>query len=83
MPTPPQPAYDSWRDADGTHILVQSRVEQVAVDKGHGALPSRLHHQGQVVGLGTHLIYVRFDQGGQLIALRPHHVRVLDSSGGC
>ncbi|MGH3799150.1 MAG: hypothetical protein ACRDTD_03275 [Pseudonocardiaceae bacterium] len=39
--------------------------------------------RSQVVGLGTHLIYVRFDQGGQLIALRPHLVRVLDSSGGC
>ena len=84
MPTPPpQPASDPWRDAKGTPIPLQSRVEQVTVDKGHGALPSRLHQQGQVIGRGTHLIYVRFDHGGQRIALRPHHVRVIETSGDC
>ncbi|MGH3770702.1 MAG: hypothetical protein ACRDRW_04790 [Pseudonocardiaceae bacterium] len=31
------------RDADGTLIPLQSRVDQVKVDKNHGALPARLH----------------------------------------
>lgn len=72
----PRPAYDPWRDVDGTHIAVQCRVEQVAVGKEHGALPSRLHHQGQVVGRGTNRLQVRFDDN-QLISVRPHLVRVL------
>ncbi|MGH3572591.1 MAG: hypothetical protein ACRDUW_12280 [Pseudonocardiaceae bacterium] len=75
------PDPDPWRDAKGTHIPLLSRVEQITVDKSHGALPDRLHQQGQVIGRGTHLIYVRFDHGGQLIALRPHHVRVLEEPG--
>jgi hypothetical protein len=68
---------DPWRDAEGNPIPLLSRVEQVAVDKDHGALKERLHQRGQVTGRGTRLIYVRFDQGDQLIALRPHHVRVI------
>ena len=71
------PDSDPWRDAEGVHIPIQSRVEQVAVDKNHGALRDRLHHRGQVIGRGLHLIFVRFDHGNQLIALRPHHVRVI------
>jgi hypothetical protein len=55
---------------------------QVVVDKNHGALKERLGLRAQVTGLGTHLIYVRFTQGGQLIALRPHHVRVIDAPAG-
>jgi hypothetical protein len=81
MSTPPEePASDRWRDADGNHISLQNRVEQVAVDKNHGALRDRLHERGQVIGRGTRLIYVRFDYGNQLIALWPHHVRVIDGS---
>ncbi|MGH3777746.1 MAG: hypothetical protein ACRDRR_18790 [Pseudonocardiaceae bacterium] len=84
MPTPPaQPASDPWRDAEGTHIPVQCRIEQVAEDAEHGALPSRLHQQGQVIGRGTNLVYVLFDHGNQMIALRPHLVRVLEAPGGC
>ncbi len=84
MPTPPpRPAADPWRDAEGTPIPLQSRVEQVVVDKEHGALPSRLHQQGQVTGRGTNLVYVLFDHGNQLIALRPHLVRVLDTPDSC
>jgi hypothetical protein len=52
------------------------------VDKAHGALPSRLHQQGEVIGRSAHLVYVRFERGHQLIALRPHLVRVLDVPGG-
>lgn len=77
-PPPPRPAADPWRDAAGIHICLHSRVEQITVDRTHGALRERLHHRGHVVGRGSHLIYVRFDRGNQLVALRPHHVRVLD-----
>jgi hypothetical protein len=84
MPTSPaQPACDPWRDAEGTDISFQSRVEQVVVDTEHGALASRLHQQGQVIGRGTNLVYVRFDRGNQMIALRPHLLRVLDTPDGC
>jgi len=80
---PPRPASDSWRDAEGTPIPLHSRVEQVVVDTQHGALPCRLHQQGQVIGRGTALLYIRFTQGNELIALRPHLVRVLDTPDGC
>jgi hypothetical protein len=83
MPTPPpQPSADPWLDAEGTHISFQSRVEQVTVDIEHGALPCRLHQQGQVIGRGTNLVYVIFDRGSHLTALRPHHVRVLGTPDG-
>jgi hypothetical protein len=75
------PLPDPWRDADGNHISLQCRVEQVAVDKNHGALRDRLHERGQVIGRGTRLIYVRFDRVGQFVALWPHHVRVIDDGG--
>lgn len=78
----PTPSSDPWRDAEGNPISLQSWVEQVVVDKNHGALRERLHQRGQVTGLGTHLIYVRFHQGGQLIALYPHHVRVIPEPAG-
>ena len=85
MPTaPPRPASDPWRDAEGTPIPLHSRVEQITVDAEHGALPSRLHQQGQVTGRGTGgLVYVRFEHENQLIALRPHLLRVLDTPDGC
>jgi len=89
MPTPPAPLAsdpwgdaDPWRDAEGTHISLRSRVEQVAVDIEQGALPSRLHQQGQVVSRGTYLVHVIFDHSNQLTALRPHLLRVLKAPGG-
>ena len=81
--SPARSASGPWRDAEGTPIPLQSRVEQVVVDKEHGALSCRLHQQGQVIGQGTNLLYVRFDRGNQLIALRPHLVRVLETPDGC
>jgi hypothetical protein len=78
----PTPSSAPWRDAEGTPISLQSWVEQVVVDKNHGALKERLGLRGEVTGLGTHMIYVRFEQGGQLIALRPHHVRVIEAPAG-
>ncbi len=84
MPTAPaHPASDPLRDAEGTPIALQSRVEQVTVDKEYGALPCRLHQTGRVTGLCTTLVYVLFDHENQLIALPPHVLRVLDTSDGC
>jgi hypothetical protein len=83
VPTPAPLASHPLRDADGNPIPLQSRVEQVVVDKKHGALPSRLHQQGQVIGQSAHLLYVRFNHENQLIALWPHLVRVLEAPDGC
>jgi hypothetical protein len=71
-------------DAEGTRIYLSSqvRVEQVAVDEAHGALPSRLHRQGEVIGRGRDRLYVRFDLEYQLVILRPHLVRVLTTPDG-
>ncbi|MGH3963966.1 MAG: hypothetical protein ACRDRY_12030 [Pseudonocardiaceae bacterium] len=74
----PRPAHDPWCDVDGTHIsLFGSRVEQVAENPEHEGLFSRLHQQGQVLGRGLDLIYIRFDGESQLLSLRPHLVRLL------
>ncbi len=78
----PRPVYDWWRDAEATPIPEQCRVEQIAVSKEHGALPSRLHQHGQVVRRGHHRLYLLFDRDDQLTSLRPHLVRVLTTSGG-
>lgn len=69
------------RDIEDTPIPLYSRVEQVVVDEEHGALFSRLHQQGEVVGRGTHLLYVRFESDRETIALRPELVRVLPTDG--
>ncbi|MGH3838595.1 MAG: hypothetical protein ACRDSF_23310 [Pseudonocardiaceae bacterium] len=73
-----RPTYDFWRDADGVRIPERCRVEQVAVSKEHGALPSRLHQQGEVVGRGTTRLYVQFPTA--ITGVRPHLVRVCDGS---
>jgi hypothetical protein len=78
----PRPVNDPWRDAQGTHIAL-FRIEQIAVNKEHGVLPSRLHQQGRVINRGHNRLYVRFDDDNQLISLRPHLVRVLDAPRGC
>ena len=80
MPARP---YDPWRDADGVPIPQQGRIEQVAVGKGHGALPSRLHKQGQVLGRGLTRLIVQFDDESTVVRIRPHLVRVLTTPGGC
>jgi hypothetical protein len=76
---PPRKTYNRWRDVDGTPIPLLCRIEQIAVSKEHGALPSRLHQQGQVIGRGTNRLQVRFDDN-QVISLRPHLVRVLENT---
>lgn len=63
-------------DAEGTRIpLVESRVEQIAVDEAHGALASRLHQQGEVIGRDRDLVYVRFEY--HLTSLPPGLVRLV------
>ncbi|MGH3809356.1 MAG: hypothetical protein ACRDRU_22575 [Pseudonocardiaceae bacterium] len=57
---PPRPGYDPWRDAHGTPIPPQCRIEQIAVAKEHGALASRLHRQAQVFGRSLTRLTVRF-----------------------
>lgn len=74
--------YDPWRDADGVPIPQQCRIEQVAVGKSHGALPSRSHKRGQVLGRGLTRLIVRFDDEDDVVRIRPHLVRVLTTPGG-
>lgn len=49
--------YDPWRNAQGAPIPQGCRVEQIAVHKGHGALPSRLHND-EPVRIRPHLARV-------------------------
>ncbi len=71
--------YDPWRDVDGTPISVGCRVQQVTVHKEHGAAPSRLHWQGQVVDRGNSRVTVHFDNHNKdrLVSVRPHLLRVI------
>lgn len=69
------------RDVDGTPIPFQSQVEQIAVDEEHGALPSRLHQRGEVVGRDTHRVNVRFESDRETLAVAPELVRVLSTGG--
>lgn len=72
-----QRAYERWRDADRTHIPVDARVKQVAVDARMGAPRSRLHARGQVISRGSTRLVVRFEGKDQTVSIRPHLVRVV------
>jgi hypothetical protein len=76
MPTHPD---DPWRDAHGTPIPHECRIEQVAVDTILGAAPSRLHQQAQVIDRATTRLIVLFDDDDTLVHIRPHLVRVLST----
>jgi hypothetical protein len=69
------------REVEDTPIPVHARVVQVAVDEEGGALPSRLHQRGEVVGRGSHLLHVRFEEDQDTVAVRPDLVRVLHTGG--
>ncbi|PZS40378.1 MAG: hypothetical protein DLM62_03260 [Pseudonocardiales bacterium] len=59
-------------------------MEQVAEHPEAGALFSRLHQRGQVLGRGPRELYVCFQGEGQLIGLSPQLVRLLpDAPGDC
>jgi hypothetical protein len=77
---PPRPTSHQWRDVEGTPIPVLCRVEQIAVRPEHGAMPSRGHQHGPVIGRDTHWLPVRFAKDHQLVIPRPHLVRVLDQA---
>jgi hypothetical protein len=78
-----RPAYDRWCDAAGVSIPPGVRVEQVLVDRAHGALASRLGKQAQVIrrSRGTRLA-VRFDGEDRPVSIRPDLVRVRPVSTG-
>ncbi len=78
-----KPLYDRWRDADGVHVSDGCRVEQVEVDAAYGALRSRLHKRGEVLGRtrSTRLL-VRFEGEHQRVSIRPHLVRVIEGKPG-
>jgi hypothetical protein len=78
-----RPAYDRWRDAAGASITLGARVEQVLVDRAHGALASRLGNQAQVIrrSRGSRLV-VRFDGEDEPVSIRPDLVRVRSVSTG-
>jgi hypothetical protein len=79
----PTPAQDRWCDSEGTHISLFCWVEQVRESPQFGALFSRLHQRGQVLGRGPDVLYVRFEGEGQLIGVAPQLVRLLpDAPGG-
>ncbi|MGH7751041.1 MAG: hypothetical protein ACREQ5_40690 [Candidatus Dormibacteria bacterium] len=80
----PRPTPDRWRDAEGTHISLFCWIEQVAEHPEPGTLFSRLHQQGEVVGRGPDLVYVRFHGEGHVISVPPRLLRVLDTAPeGC
>jgi hypothetical protein len=73
----PQAARDRWCDVDGTRIALFCWVEQVAEHPECGALFSRLHKQGEVLGRGPEVLYVRFAGERQLISMPPGLLRLL------
>ncbi len=79
----PRPLYDRWRDADGVQVPDGCRVEQVEVYAQYGALRSRLHKRGEVLGRtrNTRLL-VRFDGEHERVSIRPHLVRVIEGKPG-
>ncbi|MGH3845433.1 MAG: hypothetical protein ACRDS0_28990 [Pseudonocardiaceae bacterium] len=78
-----RPAYDRWRDAGGVSIPLGARVEQVLVDRPHGALPSRLGTQAVVIRHGRrNRLVVRFDGENQTVSIRPDLLRVRPVSTG-
>ena len=71
-------AQNQWCDADGNHVALFSWVEQVAEHPNCGALFSRPHQRGEVVGRGPDVLYVCFaGLGGRLVSVPPQLVRLL------
>jgi hypothetical protein len=73
----PRTVQNRWRDADGAHLSLFCWVEQVTEHPEHGALSSRLHQYGQILGRGPDVLYVRFLGEGHLISLPPQLLRLL------
>lgn len=77
----PRPTHHRWCDAGGTHITLFSWGKQVAESSEPGALPVRLHQEGQVLGRGFDSLYVRVE-GNHLVSL-PARLMLPDTSGSC
>ncbi len=56
--------------------------EQVAEHPEHGALFSRLHECGEVLGRGPDVLYVRFAGAGRLLGVAPALGRLLPEAPG-
>ncbi|MGH3899180.1 MAG: hypothetical protein ACRDTA_13255, partial [Pseudonocardiaceae bacterium] len=84
MPAPaPRPAHDRWCHADGTHISLFCRVEQVEEIPEPRTWPARMHQQGQVLGRSLDSLYVGFADDA-LVNLPPHLLRLLpDTPSEC
>ncbi|MDT5276433.1 MAG: hypothetical protein QOG95_3365 [Mycobacterium sp.] len=72
-----QTARDRWCDAEGTRIVLFRWVEQVAERPEREAPLSRLHQQGQVLGRGPEVLYVRFASERQVVSVPPELLRLL------
>jgi hypothetical protein len=70
-------AQDRWRDADGNHVALFSCIEQIAEHPECGALFSRPHQRGEVIGRGPDVLYVRFEGQGWVVGVPPQLVRLL------
>ncbi len=77
---PPRPTSHRGVTSRAPPFLMLCQVEQIAVRQQHGAMSSRLHQHGQVIGRDTNWLHVRFDKDHRLIILRAHLVRVLDQA---
>lgn len=69
--------HDWWCDVGGACLALFCRVEQVAESTEHAALPSRLHHRGEIIGSGLNELYVRFEADEALVSLPPQLLRLL------
>lgn len=79
---PPRAPRDRWCDAQGAPITLFCWVEQVAEHPERGALFSRLHRRGEVIGRGPDVLYVRFAGEGRVISVAPQLVRLLRDEPG-
>lgn len=66
-----------WQDAHATAVDVGARVEQVASDPQHGALPARCDALGTVVGYALTRVVVHFDGEAEPVTLRPAALAVV------
>ena len=75
-PVASRPGCDRWCDTEGTPLTLFCRVELVDEDPEHGALPSRLGQQGEVVGRGLESFFVRFPDHA-VVSVSPQVLRMV------
>jgi hypothetical protein len=67
-----------WKDAYGVPLWPAARVEQVAVNKAHGALNSRLGKRGTVDQFRQARVAVVFDGETTAVAVHPYLLHVIE-----